>query len=287
MVSARLASGDMAVNESRPGGIQSVHRALDILEAIARAGDLGASELSRELGLAVSTVHNLVRTLAARNYVIGTNGRYRLGPMSTVITSQWDPAAGLAPIVQPELKRLSEMTGQYSTARVLVGRAAQHIGYELGPGPVTIREPHAVWPRAITLPTGRILAAFTRPAEWLDFVEDACGTRSGHTAQCWLDELRAAAATGVCAKRTHGPHGQIAIAVPVWARGPAVICSLGCSAPAAVADDNLPQRMLDALWEVSETVSARLGCTELPLPKPSLDGRWTEESFATTTDPAH
>lgn len=268
----------MAVNESaRTGGIQSVHRALDLVERIAGAGELGASELGREFGLAVSTVHNLLRTLTQRNYLLATNGRYRLGPMAIVLTSRWDPAAGLAPLLQPELKRLSNLTGQYSTARVLVGRTAQQIGYELGPGPVTIREPQSNWPRAITLPTGRVLAAFTRSSEWPEFIEDACGTRTGKKASRWHHELEATVSSGVCARRGSGMHGQLAIAVPVWTREQTVICSIGCSAPTALADDILPDRMLDALWEVSAGLSGGLGCEEIPLPKPNLADRWPDE----------
>jgi DNA-binding IclR family transcriptional regulator len=62
------------------GLVQSVGRALDILEALGRTeGGLGVTELARRLELKPPTVHNLLRTLTARGYVAkGDDQGYRL-----------------------------------------------------------------------------------------------------------------------------------------------------------------------------------------------------------------
>jgi IclR family acetate operon transcriptional repressor len=50
--------------------IQSVTRALDILEYMARQrGEVSLASISEALGLNVSTCHHLIKTLVARNYI--------------------------------------------------------------------------------------------------------------------------------------------------------------------------------------------------------------------------
>jgi IclR family acetate operon transcriptional repressor len=66
----------------RPDGVQSVIKALDLLEALAEAGgQLGLSDLAAELALPPPTIHRLVRTLLARSFVRQLpDRRYALGP---------------------------------------------------------------------------------------------------------------------------------------------------------------------------------------------------------------
>ena len=75
-------------------------------------------------------------------------------------------------------------------------------------------------------------------------------------------------AHGVCIK--FNPNRYLAIGVPVWAGDATVICSLACALPATMASPKLMQTILDALWTATADVSPRLGCTELPYPKPVL-----------------
>jgi len=62
--------------------VQSVERALDLLEALAGAdGGLRLTELAERLELNTTTAHNLVRTLIGRGFVVkGQGQRLGLGP---------------------------------------------------------------------------------------------------------------------------------------------------------------------------------------------------------------
>lgn len=66
----------------RSDTVQSVQRALDILEAVAHSDDgLRLNEIAQRLGLKKPTAHNLLRTLRIRGYVAKDSAnRYRLGP---------------------------------------------------------------------------------------------------------------------------------------------------------------------------------------------------------------
>jgi IclR family acetate operon transcriptional repressor len=64
------------------GGVQSLERAFELLEAMADAGGvIGLSRLAQESGLALPTIHRLVRTLVDLGYVRQEPSRqYSLGP---------------------------------------------------------------------------------------------------------------------------------------------------------------------------------------------------------------
>ncbi len=64
-----------------PGGVQSVATALDLLDCLAAERELGVAELGRRLGIAKSTAHRIVTTLAAKGIVqqVPETRNYRLG----------------------------------------------------------------------------------------------------------------------------------------------------------------------------------------------------------------
>ena len=62
---------------------QSIHRAIDILEALEQASDgMGVTALSNQLGLKVGTTHNILKALKLRGFVTQPPGSlsYTLGP---------------------------------------------------------------------------------------------------------------------------------------------------------------------------------------------------------------
>ncbi len=266
MEGTTLASPVMAVNAtSRVGDIQSVHRALDLLELIASKGDLGVTEMARELNLAVSTVHNLLRTLARRGYLVSDNGRYRQGPAVIMLMSAWDPVSSLTSLITPALQRLRSLTGHAATATALVGHEARLIGFETGNSAVTVSS--AQWTRQnpLALATGRVLVAMTQQSAWDEFVEAGGDAHPQWSARRWHEELTRISRVGVCVKGAKDKHDAVGVAVPVWGRGSTVMCSIGCSAPGFLTTEHVINEMLDALWQVTAELSARLGCEEIPI----------------------
>jgi IclR family transcriptional regulator, acetate operon repressor len=264
----------MEVKESpRLGGVQSVRRALDVLEAIGAAGEMGTSELARDLGLAVSTVHSLIRTLAARGYLVRSSNGYRLGPGVTVLASQWDPLSSLSPLLRPALRRLMQMTDHAATATIMVGDRARIVGYVPAPGLMTANadREHPINP--FTLATGTLLVAMTRRADWKALAARQEG-KPEWSVDDWLAELGRVAETGVCLKRARDARGQelTALGVPVYGPGDAVVCSIGCSMTGHTEMDDL-KRTLDALWEVAADLGTAIG-GRMPLPRPSVP-RWS------------
>lgn len=251
------------------GEVQSVRRALRVLEAVGKSGEASVSDLAEELGLAISTTHNILRTLVNHGYLARISGRYRLGPAVTVLSSQWDPVQSLAVLARPNLAVVSERTGQAAVASVLVGSEVCLVAYTPGTGPVTT-SPGWTRDSPMNLATGRVLVAMTRESEWPEFAASATDIAPKRPANEWLGELATVFRSGVCVKQAPNAEGTVSVAVPVWARGGTVICSIGSSTPGYFATDELIRRMLDALWDATVKLSSEFGCDALPLPKPDV-----------------
>ncbi len=88
----------MVACDSSPTLIQSVQRALHLIEAVsARHGRAHAKELARDLGLTPSTTYHLLRTLTHEGYLRRLDdGSYVLGPTLTQVASTDRLASNLA-----------------------------------------------------------------------------------------------------------------------------------------------------------------------------------------------
>lgn len=89
-------------------GVQSVGRAMDILELLGRLGPTGVTDIARQLDLHVATVHNLLRTLADRHYLLNDGGQYRIGPAASILAGQFAALADAAHSLSANLGCASE-----------------------------------------------------------------------------------------------------------------------------------------------------------------------------------
>ncbi|MGJ0121465.1 IclR family transcriptional regulator [Williamsia sp. MIQD14] len=74
-------TADISPDRNRPASIQSVDRALEVLEILARHGEGGVSDIADTLGVHKSTISRLVSVLEGRGFVeqVADRGKYRLG----------------------------------------------------------------------------------------------------------------------------------------------------------------------------------------------------------------
>lgn len=282
LVNSRLHSVIM-VNESGGGSrdIQSLHRAFDILEAIAHEGDLGVTQIARITSLPVSTVHNLLRTMANRNYVVGTKGRYTLGPAMTILTSQWDPVGSLSRVVQDYVEHVINDTGQTAFASMLIGGHARVIAYKRGHGLITVNENHEDNADPLSIATGRLLVALSGEDVKERFIGVTTKTGHGWSKDQWRVELQTIAQTGVSVRLLPDgdPHACV-IAVPVWGKGGQVVCSIAFGAALYMMTAEMIDRAVSSLWQASESLSTKFGCPTLPLPMPRLEDHGLTELVA-------
>jgi DNA-binding IclR family transcriptional regulator len=105
--------------------VPAVTRALDILELFLEGeGTLSAPEITRRLGLPRTTVHELVTTLAARNYLVavhGQPGRYRLGVRPYQLGSRYAEELDLAAEGQQVARVVAETCDETVHVAILEG----------------------------------------------------------------------------------------------------------------------------------------------------------------------
>lgn len=101
--------GTVLVAETAPTLIQSVQRALHLIEAIsARHGRARAKELARDVGLCLPTTYHLLRTLTHEGYLRRLDdGSYVIGPSLMQVASQDRMTATLSR-VRPAMQGLRD-----------------------------------------------------------------------------------------------------------------------------------------------------------------------------------
>ena len=110
--------------------VQSLERALDLLEALAGTDELGVSDLAARTGLVPSTAHRLLGTLVSRGYAAQSpaSGRYLLGYKLLELTSGLqDRLERLRSAARPHLEAIMERTGETTNLVVLEGANAVYI----------------------------------------------------------------------------------------------------------------------------------------------------------------
>jgi len=207
-----------------------------ILMVFTRGSSYSLTELARLADLPVSTAHRLAGELTSRRLLERTpDGGYRIGLSLRVIAAS---PAGLMP---PRLERargimmdLAAATGTTARLGVLDGRQVAYVETPASGGPLP-------WSFAATLPAnatalGRALLAFSPAA----VVDEVASGLPGDDAHLWVtpERLRRALAvirlTRVATCRAE--QGSVAVAMPVFGAGGAVVAALELTVPDTAED---------------------------------------------------
>jgi IclR family acetate operon transcriptional repressor len=218
--------------------VQSVDRALDLLEALAAAeGEVSITALAARTKLHVSTVHRLLSTLLRRGYVRQNpeTSRYYAGAKLATLAEGRSRYGDLRLRVRPILRAITEATRETANLVVLDDLAAAYI--ETVPSPQVVRLFTQVGNRVPLHATGAgkaLLAALptARRDGLLDRLElrpytphtivDAAALRRA------LEEIRE---RGYAMDDEEYDEGVRCVAVPVMATPTELIGALSISAP--------------------------------------------------------
>ncbi|HEY3923169.1 MAG TPA: IclR family transcriptional regulator [Acidothermaceae bacterium] len=116
-------------NPEPRGGVQSVERALDLLELLAEAGSpQGLTQLAAASGLPLPTIHRLMGTLTERGYVRRESARrYTLGSRLVPLAESANKAFGAW--VLPALRRVVDLTGETANLAMMEGDAVVYLAH--------------------------------------------------------------------------------------------------------------------------------------------------------------
>lgn len=150
-----------------PSVVQSVDRAITILEAMAREGEVGVSEVAEELGVHKSTAFRLIGTLEARGLVERTydRSRYRIGMGLVRIAGASAAQVDVVTAARPMCQQLATETGETINVAVLAETSALYVHQIAGAGGL---QPHNWVGLSIPLHAtsdGKVLLAYLDPRE--------------------------------------------------------------------------------------------------------------------------
>ena len=113
-----------------PGAVQSLGRALDLMESVAMAEQgAGLTELAKATGLAPSTAHRLLKTLQQRRYVShdAERGLWFVGVQSFTVGAAFLRTRNVVAAARPVMRQLMEDSGESVSLAVLDGAAAVYL----------------------------------------------------------------------------------------------------------------------------------------------------------------
>ncbi len=122
-------------NGDQAGGlVQSVDRALSILEVLARDGEAGVTEIAADLGVHKSTAFRLLATLESHRLVEqdGERGRYRLGVGNLRLAGATTARLDLVQEARPVCRQLAADTGETVNITVRAETSALYLDQVAG-----------------------------------------------------------------------------------------------------------------------------------------------------------
>ena len=259
-------------NGDKAGTVQSVDRAVTILELLAQRGDVGVTTMAAELGVHKSTASRLVAALERRGLVeqIEERGRYRLGVgilrLAGATTAQrWDAVyAARLDLVQearPVCRRLAAETGETVNVVILSGGAALYIDQIAGPSTLSSYNWVGQHIPLHATSNGKVLLSELAAPELSAILGDLTAyTPSTVTDRARLiDELNTVRAQGYAIAADELDVGLTAVAAPIHNAHGEIVASVSVSGPTFRIDHERRATLIPTVIQAADEISLALG----------------------------
>lgn len=258
-------SGPGGQNAPTGNGVQSVDRALTVLETLSSTGGSFVGELAEAIGVHKSTASRLLSALEKRGMVQqgDERGKYQLGFGILRLAAAIPGRLSLVQEARPVLQALAGEFGETANLAVLRSNVAVNVDQAMGPSAVATHD----WIGNLTpvhaTASGKIFLAYLEP-DGRDKLLAATGlpaeTPKTITTRSVLDkQLARIVEAGYSTVYEELEIGLNAIAVPVWDYRGDVIGSISISGPAFRFHPEDSPDLAHELVRAGEQVSAHLG----------------------------
>lgn len=250
--------------DSGNGGVQSVDRALYILELLARRGEAGVTELASDIGVHKSTVSRLLAALEDRELVEQAfeRGKYRLGfgilRLANAVSGRLDVTRQGREICE----RLALEVGETVNIAVLRSEYAVNVDQARGPAAISTHN----WVGELTPLRDverKVLLAFMSADARRDLLAEAGLRRFTEHTITSVERLEAqlqdVPRTGYVVSLEELEHGLNAVAAPIRDHLGGVIAALSVSGPAYRLTVERVQEIAPAVVWAADDVSRRMG----------------------------
>lgn len=248
---------------SQGSGVQSLERALDILEMLGRSeGELGVTEIGPQVGLANGTVHRLLSTLTLRGYARQNpqTRKYALGPKSLMLSSS--ARERLGPLARPYLTELMEVSRESANLAALERNAVVYI--EQVPAQRMVRMLTEVGNRVPphSSGTGKVLLAY-QPDEVTDAVIRQSGlprfTEHTITDEArFREELALTRVRGYAVDSEEMEEDVRCLAAPVYFPDGQILAAMSISGPAGRLSESRIEDLIPHIKRIANSFSQSL-----------------------------
>jgi DNA-binding IclR family transcriptional regulator len=268
-------------NSGDSGPVQSVDRAVAILEILARDGEAGVSEVARELGVHKSTASRLFAALDRRELVTqdSSRGKFRLGVGLVRLAGAAGRRLDVVQESRPVCRALAQEVGETVNLAILAGRDALYLDQVAGPAALS---PHNWAGQRIPLHAtsdGKVLLAYLAGtdvagadlagADLAEHLTLPLPRFTEHTITA-LAELRRVLAKvrrrGFATAVEELEAGLSAVAAPIRNAEGTVIASVSASGPSFRIPADRIGEIADSVCRAAAEISRRLGWTAPPDP---------------------
>ncbi len=253
------------VPEPRPAAlIQSVDRAISVLELLARHGRVSITEIADELGVHKSTASRLVSVLENRGLVeqLGDRGKYALGFGIARLAAAGTRRLDLTKLSQPVCEELARQLGETVSVAVLHDRAAITISQGFGPAAVAVQNRMGQRTPLHATSSGLVLLAHVDPADRDGLLDKPLRrfTQSTVTSLAALaDELDRVRRDGYATSFEQLEVGLHAVAVPVTDPRGEVIAAISVAGPSFRLTRRRAEEIVPELAGAAAELTAQLG----------------------------
>jgi DNA-binding IclR family transcriptional regulator len=252
------------VGPGQPSPVQSVDRALSILELLAGRGELGITELAAELGVHKSTAFRLAAALEQRGLVEQTRGRggYRLGFGLLRLAGAMSGQMDLTQQCRPVCLRLAGSVNETVNVAVLDGSSAVNIDQVLGRSSITTHNWVGQRTPLHATSSGKVLLAHLPPDEVDAVLAEglaACTPRTVTDRSTLLTQLARAREEDYAYTVEELEPGLNAVAAPIRGPGGRVIAAVSVSGPSfRLPEDRIPD-VAATVRDAANEISALMG----------------------------
>ena len=249
------------------GGVQSVDRALAVLEILARDGHAGVSEIAEEMGIHKSTVSRLLGSLVGREMVHQNSerGKYQLGFGILRLASSIPGRLSLVREARPVLENLAEEFKETVNLAVLRSNYAVNVDQAMGPSTLATYD----WVGSLTplhaTSSGKVLlAALAADERERILKETGLPARTPRTIprrDKLEKQLIDVAHDGYAVVLEEFEIGLNSMAVPVYNHLGTVIGAVSISGPAFRFDPEKVPGLVEGLGQAGLQISANMGYT--------------------------
>jgi DNA-binding IclR family transcriptional regulator len=252
------------MSNSDSGPVQSVDRAVSILEILARDGEAGVTDIARELDVHKSTASRLLAALDRRELVTqdSARGRFRLGIGLVRLAGAAGAGLDLVQESRPVCQVLARNVGETVNIAVLSGRDALYLDQVVGPAALSSHNWAGQRIPLHATSNGKVLLAHLPANEAAECLTPPLRriTERTITDPVELEEvLRRVRADGYATAVEELEVGLTAIAAPVRNAEGAVIASISASGPSFRIPAERIGHVAESVRAAAAEISRRLG----------------------------